>query len=76
MDIAQILIAAQDPNIAVRQPAEAQIEQAKQNNLVRRSPPGSCRLLSQFPRARVSASRAAALLTLSLVLAAVRLPPA
>lgn len=35
MDIAQCLVAAQDPNVAVRQPAEAQIEQAKQTNLVR-----------------------------------------
>jgi len=34
MDVASVLLAAQSPDLAVRQPAEQQIEAAKQSNLV------------------------------------------
>jgi hypothetical protein len=35
MDVAAILLAAQNPDASVRQPAEAQIQAAKEQNMVR-----------------------------------------
>ena len=57
MDVASILLAAQSPDAAVRNPAEEQIKQAKEQNMVREQCGEVDRLQSPRPRTPLGGPR-------------------